>query len=38
MGRFLGKDGGHLVMIAGMLSMIGHEEREMGFRWVLRER
>jgi len=38
MGRFLGRDGGDIVMIAGMLSMIGHEEREMGFRTVLRER
>lgn len=38
MGRLLGPAGGDLVMIAGMLSMIGHEEREMGFRSVLRER
>ncbi|WP_404404925.1 LacI family DNA-binding transcriptional regulator [Pelagibacterium halotolerans] len=38
MGRFLGRDGGDVVMIAGMLSMIGHEERETGFRAVLRER
>ena len=38
MGRLLGKDGGEVVVIAGMLSMIGHEEREMGFRSVLRER
>ena len=38
MGRLLGKAGGEVVMIAGMLSMIGHEEREMGFRSVLRER
>lgn len=38
MGRFTGKDGGDVIMIAGMLSMIGQEEREMGFRAVLRER
>lgn len=38
MGRLLGPAGGAVVMIAGMLSMIGHEEREMGFRSVLRER
>jgi LacI family transcriptional regulator len=38
MGRFLGKEGGEVVVIAGLLSMIGHEEREMGFRAALRER
>ncbi|MBB4273453.1 LacI family DNA-binding transcriptional regulator [Rhizobium mongolense] len=38
MGRLLGEDGGEIVVISGMLSMIGHEEREMGFRAVLRER
>lgn len=38
MGRLLGKGGGDVVIISGMLSMIGHEEREMGFRAVLRER
>jgi LacI family transcriptional regulator len=38
MGRLLGPGGGEVVMVAGMLSMIGHEEREMGFRSVLRER
>lgn len=38
MGRLMGPAGGEVVMIAGMLSMIGHEEREMGFRSVLRER
>lgn len=37
-GRLLGPAGGEVIMIAGMLSMIGHEEREMGFRSVLRER
>lgn len=38
MGRLLGPAGGEAVMIAGMLSMIGHEERETGFRSVLSER
>lgn len=38
MGRFLGPRGGEVVMIAGLLSLIGNEEREMGFRSVLRER
>ncbi len=38
MGRFLGASGGDVAMIAGLLSLIGNEEREMGFRSVLRER
>ncbi|MFJ1311465.1 LacI family DNA-binding transcriptional regulator [Agrobacterium sp. P15N1-A] len=38
MGRLLGPKGGDIVVISGMLSMIGHEEREMGFRAVFRER
>jgi LacI family transcriptional regulator len=38
MGRFLAPAGGDIVMIAGLLSLIGNEEREMGFRSVLRER
>lgn len=38
MGRLLGREGGDIVVISGMLSMIGHEERETGFRTVLRER
>lgn len=38
MGRFVGVQGGDVVMLAGLLSMIGHEQREMGFRSVLRER
>ncbi len=38
MGRFLGKERGDVIVIAGLLSMIGHEEREMGFRAALRER
>ncbi|SES47789.1 transcriptional regulator, LacI family [Rhizobium sp. NFR03] len=38
MARLMGREGGEIVIISGMLSMIGHEEREMGFRAVLRER
>ena len=38
MGRFLGPGGGEILIILGMHRMIGHEEREMGFRSVLRER
>ncbi len=38
MGRLLGQGGGDVVIISGMLSMIGHEEREMGFRAVIRDR
>lgn len=38
MGRLLGREGGDIVVISGMLSMIGHEEREMGFLAALRER
>lgn len=38
MGRFLGPAGGDVLVILGLHSIIGHEEREMGFRSVLRER
>lgn len=38
MGRFLGQSGGDVVIVLGMQRMSGHEEREMGFRSVLRER
>lgn len=38
MGRFLGESGGDIILIAGMFSMIGHEERRAGFRAVLSER
>jgi LacI family transcriptional regulator len=38
MGRFLGAEGGHTLIVLGMQRMTGHEEREMGFRSVLRER
>lgn len=38
MGRFLGPAGGEVLILLGMQRIIGHEEREMGFRSVLRER
>ncbi|WP_313617507.1 LacI family DNA-binding transcriptional regulator [Agrobacterium sp.] len=38
MGRLLGKDGGDILVISGMLTMVGHEEREAGFRAALSER
>ncbi|KGT92148.1 LacI family DNA-binding transcriptional regulator [Enterobacter cancerogenus] len=38
MGRFCGSQGGEVLVVLGMQHMIGHEEREMGFRSVLRER
>ncbi len=38
MGRFLGPPGGQVVVVLGMHRMAGHEERETGFRSVLRER
>ncbi len=38
MGRLLHPEGGDILIIAGLLGMIGQEEREMGFRSVLRER
>jgi LacI family transcriptional regulator len=38
MGRFLGPSGGEVLIVLGMHRMIGHEERELGFRSVLRER
>jgi LacI family transcriptional regulator len=38
MGRFLGPSGGEVLLVLGMHRVIGHEEREMGFRSVLRER
>jgi LacI family transcriptional regulator len=38
MGRFLQPQGGDVAVISGLFSMIGQEEREMGFRSVLRER
>jgi LacI family transcriptional regulator len=38
MGWFLGPSGGEVVIVLGMHRIIGHEQREMGFRSVLRER
>ena len=38
MGRFLGPSGGEVIIVLGMQRFAGHEEREMGFRSVLRER
>lgn len=37
MGRFIGASGGKIYVILGMQRLLGHEEREMGFRTVLRE-
>ena len=37
LGRFIGRGGGKVAMIAGSLSYRGHEERELGFRHILRE-
>jgi LacI family transcriptional regulator len=37
MGRFLGREGGDIVMITGMLSLLGQRKRETGFRQVLSE-
>lgn len=38
MGRFLGPNGGDILILLGLHRIRGHEEREMGFRSVLRER
>lgn len=38
MGRFIGQDGGKVLVMLGHSSIIGHQEREMGFRAVTRER
>lgn len=38
MGRFLGRDGGKVLVMLGWQRIAGHLEREMGFRAVLRER
>lgn len=38
MGRFLGRDGGEVVMVAGLLSLSGQRARAAGFREVLAER
>lgn len=38
MGRFLGPQGGQVLVVTGMHDFIGHEERESGFRAVLGSR
>lgn len=38
MGRFLGDAGGKVLVMTGMHDFLGHEERESGFRSVLRRR
>jgi LacI family transcriptional regulator len=37
MGRFMGRGPGKVALLAGSLAYRGHEEREMGFRRLLRE-
>ncbi|MFM0596450.1 LacI family DNA-binding transcriptional regulator [Paraburkholderia dilworthii] len=37
-GRFLGEAGGKVLVLTGMHDFLGHEERESGFRSVLRRR
>ena len=38
MGRFIGPAGGQVLLVLGLHRITGHEQREMGFRSVLRER
>jgi len=38
MGRFLGPEGGNVLIVSGTRRYLGQEEREMGFRSVLKER
>jgi LacI family transcriptional regulator len=38
MGRFVGREGGQIVVIAGLRTYLGHEERDGAFRSVLRRR
>ncbi|RDV00921.1 LacI family DNA-binding transcriptional regulator [Trinickia dinghuensis] len=38
MGRFLGREGGQAIVIAGLRTYLGHEERDGAFRSVLRRR
>lgn len=38
MGRYVGAEGGDVVVVSGMQSFVGQGEREMGFRSVLAER
>ncbi len=38
MGRFLGREGGKVLVMLGHHQIVGHQEREMGFRMVTRDR
>jgi LacI family transcriptional regulator len=38
MGRFIGRDGGQVIVIAGLRTYLGHEEREAAFRSVMRRK
>jgi LacI family transcriptional regulator len=38
MGRFVGQEGGEILLISGLSAFRGHMEREMGFRSVLAQR
>ncbi|ACC75800.1 LacI family DNA-binding transcriptional regulator [Paraburkholderia phymatum] len=38
MGRFIGREGGKVIVIAGLHAYVGHEERDGAFRAVLRRR
>ncbi|MBN3752756.1 LacI family DNA-binding transcriptional regulator [Paraburkholderia sp. Tr-20389] len=38
MGRFIGRDGGQVIVIAGLRTYLGHEEREGAFRSVMRRK
>jgi LacI family transcriptional regulator, galactose operon repressor len=38
MGRFLGSEGGEVIVVAGLRTYLGHEERDGAFRSVLRRR
>ncbi|WP_321788027.1 LacI family DNA-binding transcriptional regulator [Paraburkholderia sp. J94] len=38
MGRFVGREGGQVIVIAGLRTYLGHEERDGAFRSVLRRR
>jgi len=38
LGRFLGREGGEILVVTGLKEFIGHAEREAGLRWVLDRR
>jgi LacI family transcriptional regulator len=38
LGRFLGPEGGEVLVVTGLKEFIGHGERESGLRWVLDRR